>query len=192
MKTEAPQKEVLRLSNEESNRLTRECLRIALLKLVSKEPFEEITITELAKCAGVSRTAFYRNYNSKEDLVEDIFENLFKELTDSISGERFRTDRFNWYVDFIRALEQHSEYFQVYLNANMRHGNGLIIDSVYPPQTIQEHYRNIALEGAFLSILTEWFHTGMKQTPEELALICSQTIDSFPGKFPDEINAAIK
>lgn len=61
---------VLKLSNEESNKLTIECLEQALIILMAEKPFNKITITEIVKKAGVSRTAFYRNYNTKEDIIQ--------------------------------------------------------------------------------------------------------------------------
>ena len=58
-------KDYLRLSNEESNRLTRECLCTAMMRLMSTTPPERITISEIIELAGVSRMAFYRNYGTK-------------------------------------------------------------------------------------------------------------------------------
>ena len=71
MKTQAESRrnENLRLSNQESNRLTRECLQTALIYLMNEKPFEQIHISELARRSGVSRTDFYRNYTCKEDFL---------------------------------------------------------------------------------------------------------------------------
>ena len=59
--TEIKKRDVLRMSNEASNKLTKECLQMALIYLLNEKPIEKITITELVKRSGVSRTAFYRN-----------------------------------------------------------------------------------------------------------------------------------
>ena len=57
------------------NFVIKESLTEALFILMRKKPFEEITITEISKLAGVSRISFYRNFDSKEDvLVKYIFE----------------------------------------------------------------------------------------------------------------------
>ena len=45
-------REVLRLSNEESNRITRECLQSALIHLMGKKDFERITVSELVQRVG--------------------------------------------------------------------------------------------------------------------------------------------
>lgn len=181
MKTELENMEILRLSNEESNRVTRECLKIAMFKLMGETGFEKITITEIAKRAGVSRLAFYRNYSSKEDLVADICRSVFQELAASLTSDRFHADRLQWYTNFFRTIRDHSEYFKIYLDANLKLSDGLILESVFPAASIEEYYARAADEGAFLQVLTEWFNAGMKESPEEMAAICAKVIDSSIG-----------
>ena len=55
--------------NEIANNIVRESLTDALFTLMSKKEFNDITITELSKKAGVSRLSFYRNYTSKEEII---------------------------------------------------------------------------------------------------------------------------
>ena len=158
MKTELEKREILRFSNEESNKITLECLRIAMIKLMGKKEFEEISITEIAK------------------LAEDICKSLVSELKTSVSGEKFRTDRKNWYIIFFKTIKENSEYFQIYLNAHLQFGDVFVLDSVYPPNTTAEHYLNSAKQGAFMKILTDWFQDGMRESPEEMGLLCEQLI----------------
>lgn len=179
MKTELENMQILRLSNEESNRITKECLRIAMFKLMGREDFEKISITEIAKCAGVSRVAFYRNYESKEDLVEDVCQSLFSELTASLKNDCFRTDRRAWYTQFFRTIQENSDYFQIFLDANLRLSDGTILESVYPSTTREGYYRNAAREGAFVNILTDWFRSGMKESPEDMGAVCEKLLSSI-------------
>ena len=69
--TELKKRDILRMSNKESNRLTRECLQTALIYLMGQKPFDKISISEIVRRSGVSRTAFYRNYNSKEEVLNE-------------------------------------------------------------------------------------------------------------------------
>ena len=41
----------------------------SLLYLMKKEKFENITVTDISKKAGVNRITFYRNFNSKEEVL---------------------------------------------------------------------------------------------------------------------------
>ena len=68
LKTQLEKLEILRLSNQESNQITRECLEAALLDLMTTKDLDKISITELTNNAGVSRSAFYNNYKTKEAL----------------------------------------------------------------------------------------------------------------------------
>ena len=174
MKTELENMDILRLSNEESNKVTRECLRIAMFKLMGKEDFEKISITELTKYAGVSRVAFYRNYESKEALVEDICQSVFEELKASLTSERYLTDRRQWYLNFFQTIRANSEYFRIYLKATLRLADEIVLESVYPSSTTEGRYGNAAREGAVLAVLTEWLQSGMQESDEEMAAICEK------------------
>ena len=62
----------LKLSNEEVNRITKDSIQEALVYLLSKKNINDISVTEIVNKAGVSRTAYYRNYQSKEDILKEI------------------------------------------------------------------------------------------------------------------------
>lgn len=72
-------------SNKEANQLTRESLETALLFLLNKKDMKQISISELVKKAGVSRNAFYRNYKSKEEILEDAYERAAYSLSEKWS-----------------------------------------------------------------------------------------------------------
>ncbi len=76
--SEMKKREVLRLSNIESNKITRECIETALILLMSEKDYSNITISEIVQRAGVSRTAYYRNYSSKEDILNTLLHDVIK------------------------------------------------------------------------------------------------------------------
>ena len=51
------------------------------MQLLEKKDLKKITISELVERAGVSRAAFYRNYSSKEEILEGIFKNIAKSIS---------------------------------------------------------------------------------------------------------------
>src|SRR5581483_6724919 len=61
-------------------RRTQTLLREALIALIEERGFEALTIGEITERALVSRAAFYRNYQDKYDLVEQIFEEAKSDL----------------------------------------------------------------------------------------------------------------
>ena len=50
----------------------------AFYSLIKKKPFQEISITEIAETAGVSRLTFYRNFESKENVVFEYSDRIRK------------------------------------------------------------------------------------------------------------------
>jgi AcrR family transcriptional regulator len=59
---------------------SRAALRSTLLSLVEEKPFEQITVREIAERAGVSSPTFYRQYPTKEALLDDIAAEEIHEL----------------------------------------------------------------------------------------------------------------
>lgn len=66
-------------------RRTQKLLREALIELIEERGFEALTVGEIAERALVSRAAFYRNYQDKYDLVEQIFAEAMQALFNVLS-----------------------------------------------------------------------------------------------------------
>ena len=176
METELGKRDILRMSNEESNRITRECLRVAMIRLMDKKEFEKISITEITELAGVSRTSFYRNYDSKEALVQDICEQVFSMLKEAVNSEAYQHDRKTWYTTFFQTVKENQDYFRIYLNAHLDVDGLFGVDALFPANSIEEHYMHAARGGAFYRVLTVWFKNGMQESPEKMGEICDLTI----------------
>ena len=83
-KTELEKRKIVRLSNKEANRLTKECLINALKELLKNKEIDRITVSELTRKAGVSRTAFYSNYDSIQDVLRDGVNEFLTWLNDQV------------------------------------------------------------------------------------------------------------
>lgn len=171
------QNEALRASNEESNKFTKECLHTALVYFMGKKDFDKITISEIANRAGVSRMAFYRNYNSKEEIVSEIVERLLDVLTELYSDENCIKKPYEWYLKILSIIKENEFMVKLLLQADMLmeilEKKGSLIEQVYTPQNLSVHYRVIALESAVAKIILEWFETGMKESIEFIAELCA-------------------
>src|SRR5438046_9676663 len=66
-------------------RRTKSLLREALIALIEERGFDALTIGELTSRAMVSRAAFYRNYQDKYDLVEQIFEEVLSTMHGAVA-----------------------------------------------------------------------------------------------------------
>ena len=169
----------LRLSNEESNLLTRESLRTALMKLMGDRTLDQISVNEIVNLAGVSRMAFYRNYGTKEKLAEE----LCLHLTDILEQD-FRkgfevADKESWYVRFFHTMYEHRDFLKILISRHTPIDEKLIIARIFPEVSVEEHYFYIGRSGALLNILKEWFTTGMKESPDEMGALCNRFFSCF-------------
>lgn len=60
---------------------TQHVLKEALMKLLAKKELRKIHISEITEEAGVSRGSFYTHYEKKEDLLNELFEDMLDEMT---------------------------------------------------------------------------------------------------------------
>ncbi|HEX3076677.1 MAG TPA: TetR/AcrR family transcriptional regulator [Lachnospiraceae bacterium] len=63
----------------------------SLIEIMNKKAFQEITISELVAHADLGRRTFYRNFTSKEDVLESYLNSIIKEFIDQLSKEELLT-----------------------------------------------------------------------------------------------------
>ncbi|MBO5851703.1 MAG: TetR/AcrR family transcriptional regulator C-terminal domain-containing protein [Clostridia bacterium] len=71
--------------NESKYFYSAELMNKALLALLEKNDIEFITVTEIAKKAGVNRSTFYLHYDNVYELLEETIENLNKQFVSSFT-----------------------------------------------------------------------------------------------------------
>ncbi|MFV8290768.1 TetR/AcrR family transcriptional regulator [Aerococcus viridans] len=79
----------------------------ALFLLIDSKQYDDITITDIAKKAGVTRISFYRNFDSKEDILRQEMKKRYE--THKLTNETefsigFMLEFFNQNKDLISVL----------------------------------------------------------------------------------------
>lgn len=73
-----------------------DCIYQALVQLMETKPYKDITITDITKKAGVSRMAYYRNFQEKDDILIDHLKKVLREAESHISTKSDFTQREFW------------------------------------------------------------------------------------------------
>ena len=174
--------EILKMSNIESNLFTKECICSALLSLMATETFDHITVTSIINRAGVSRGGFYRNYKTKEDVLEEICEELFQYIVHFITEHDLYDNPKKWYEDLFRSIAENAEIFQLLIKAQvprnivLKFDEGLILQKLQKDDSLMEQYRAAAIGKALTEVVVLWFRNGMQESPEEMAEILLKII----------------
>ncbi|MGT2934095.1 TetR/AcrR family transcriptional regulator [Streptococcus catagoni] len=162
--------------NREAKSLSRESLEIALLTLLETKPLAQITISELVSRAGVSRNAFYRNYNSKEDILNHLLNTLIRRIFRRLKCFDLNTQANQaWYYLFTEAKKEEKLLKIIHKN----HLQQLVIQIVSRrlkayhrwKQSQQSHYTRLFWSNAIVSVLANWIKDGMRVSAEEMATI---------------------
>ena len=108
--TEAP------LTRQEQKELTREALLDAALELSQAAGFAQVSLRQVAKAAGVVPTAFYRHFDSMEQvglaLVERSFATLRQLMRDAQRDPDLFTDLISSTIDIlVTSVKENREHF---------------------------------------------------------------------------------
>jgi AcrR family transcriptional regulator len=156
----------------------------ALLLLIAKKAYADISIGEITGKAGVCRSTYYRNFASKDSVVEFWFSGVMGEYMAEYGGSRDRSAE-NYLSTIFRCFYKRKKEFLLI------HANGLshlilgVLNRIFeesaggkklsPP----ERYRRYFHTGGIYNFLALWLSGGMKEPPEAMARIA---ISCFPGR----------
>ncbi len=162
---------------------TRTCIVTALFSLLKTKKFEEISISEIVKKAGVSRMGFYRNYESKENIIEQyILENFIDTVTALESNGHLHFDTQSMIKTTLIHFQKHAEEIKLLLDKKL---NALLyfcyekcfyyLYNTTRPSRIRLYSTRMFI-GEIYNLEMAWIETGMKETPEQLAKMYSRIL----------------
>lgn len=165
--------ENLTISNQESNRLTREALEISLMQLLEKKELAKITISELVHRAGVSRAAFYRNYSSKEQMLEEIFGKTVQKIMDKLGQFNLRTELYQVWIILFKEAKKEARLISLAVDYNLeKYLTQAVFNFLEKRQQSRREassYIHSFWSSALVSVLSKWIKDGMQVPAEKIA-----------------------
>ena len=169
--------ETLHLNNAEANATTRKKIEAALIALMNEKDFADITITDITKEAGVSRLAYYRNYDSKEDILSGYLQNVTAEFYNAFRVyDAIRETRELWYAIFGKVKE-HAEELHLLIRAGFsakilqEYVKGINAPFGDIENNPELYYSNCYWVGALHCMTQEWLMRGMKEPIDQMVEI---------------------
>ena len=144
----------------------------AFLQLLKKYPNDKISITMITERAGVSRMAYYRNFDSKNDILLCFLEEVFEEIKSQMSeGCRFWSREYG-YV-FLKVMRKYKDQFLLLEDAGfigmvqtMFNDANLELAGDMPYNSV-ERYHLFFASGASLNGIMEWFRNDCRESMDE-------------------------
>ena len=140
---------VLKQNNEESRRDTRECIKNALVGLLKNKHYSEITMTDIIRKSGVSRTGVYKNYKSKAEIMLDIYAVFVDDILAVLTGSIER----NAIIVFTIAQKNRAA-FEALIDAGLEHHLLDMMNECY--EDVADPYYMAMWMGLIYNMLMKW------------------------------------
>lgn len=160
-------------------------IRKVLLDLMENTEYDKITVTEICRRAELDRRTFYRNFDSKNDVLEQYINLLSEEYIKSFAGidstsrhaaAKFFFEFWGQHSDFIRNIKISglSDFiFKRFEKFTREHREFLIGSDI---RKLPEEYVFAYRIGGFWNVMLQWADKEERLSPDEMASILTQIV----------------
>lgn len=177
----------LRNHNETLNKQVKQYLQDSLIILLERKKFADISITELCAKAGVSRMAFYSNYDSKDDLFEQIVRSLNKDLVDAVGSPFEHSTDIHWYLNFFMILSENIDTVKTVFGADRERYRYALTSVVLQNTHLSEleKFLRIIWTGGIVDATLHWMDSNLNVSVEYMANVCYKALDAVLKVYPN-------
>ena len=161
----------------EANLRVRRAITDALFGLMEQKPLASITVSEAARAAGVSRLFFYRNYESREDVIRGYIRDVlddFSAAADYDLADCMTVKHVRRTLEYFRLHRSHvlnihdSGYSSIFLDElNQYHA---LTAGDMPAKSV-ERYKVFVFTGAMYNVAVNWLKEDDPAPPSEVARV---------------------
>lgn len=150
----------------------------SLIELMDKKPYSDITFKEISENADLARQTIYRNFPTKEAILEYHVDGLYSDFIKMISSKNdiilydiLITYFEYWYKnrDFLKKLINNNVY-SLLLDLHLKYLNSMATNEKFKNLTFisDNNYFNHFSAGGLWFSLKKWIEDGAEKTPEEM------------------------
>lgn len=157
----------------------KDCMADALEKLMETRHLKDISVEEITDLAGVGRATYFRNFNSKYEVVAYKQIKEWKAYRDE--HELFPSNEFNYDKTLMFWQFQYKVRERTRLRFSDPDGNmhifSIVVKEVFAPEDGNEYedsYKIAFFSYGLMGLLQKWLENGFKETPEEMVNITSK------------------
>lgn len=159
-------------------RKTKKLIEESLFTLMKDNPYRKIRISQIVDHADISRSTFYLHYETKDDLlfsvVDEIIDEYFESINQVIRGHPENPTRL-----LFSKWQQNIEKMQLIMDARMeyrifqrmREFNIKRKDAVETVNPLLNDYINNMLDGALFALLLRWTKDGANVPVSQMELV---------------------
>lgn len=151
--------------------ISKQDLAETVFLLMKTKPYEQISIQDIVDKAGFSRMAYYRNFKSKDEVVQYYLHKITQDFLDRTKINLLTVDLRKFFVTVYTHLTNVKDIGLLLLKNNILHFAKTEFDKIFynKAQNKRELYNYLFISGGLFNIYQVWLEQGCIETPEELA-----------------------
>ncbi|MBD5480334.1 MAG: TetR/AcrR family transcriptional regulator [Lachnospiraceae bacterium] len=166
---------------KEENIRVKKSITEALFKLMHEKSFSDISITEIIRSAKVARASFYRNYDSKENVLLTLIENILEQFR---SGIDCNEDNYYTYQNVYNSFAYFKKYGNFLVDLYLFGYGSILLEKLNQfheevagtmPNSSIERYKLYMYMGALFNTAIIWIQNGAKESIEDITDIFCRT-----------------
>ena len=171
--------------------LSKRLLRESMLRLLENRSPEKITITELCEEAGINRGTFYRHYSTPRDVLEDICQELIRNMKKLYHTPDTREDAEECFVSIYEYMYRHADLIRILIRTHADREIAAAIGEIYRNICAERERitflqaaddQTLQMTAAFLGggsyyLIREWLLENIPKTPREIAALMFEILN---------------
>ncbi|MGE7932923.1 TetR/AcrR family transcriptional regulator [Viridibacillus arvi] len=183
-------------------------LKESLLSLMQNKDFKAITITDIVQLANLNRGTFYKHYHYKEDLLNEVIEDVVADLIISYREPYKQMENFvirelnSSAVKIFEHVEKHASFYTLTVKTNVLYGfqNRICIElkrlaledlsNIYTNTNnkIDNNLLASYTSYAILGMMIEWVKAGFQHSSSYMAEQLIEILHTAPVKITYRTN----
>lgn len=163
----------------------------ALFKLLDIKPFQDISVSEVCKVAGVNRSTFYSHYENTTDLLKETHTNFmnkffhtFDQNVGNFEGENIKFEDFvsdKFIIPYLKFIKKHKKIYKIYINNLYTFNTDEFYDALLEKLWIPACKQKGLTDYTIINYMSKYYLSGMtaiindwvnKNCEDDIILIC--------------------
>lgn len=167
------------LTNQEYHDVSKDAIETALIFLMKEKYYADISVMDICKKAGVSRTFFYKHYISKDDIIRDIIvemNGVFKSLA---TDHDAIVDKLGFVLMELSKNRFEYKKLRMLLETGQSDVVMRCVNAITDEQVADDYdFKQLVyfFSGAICNLLSLWAKNGMRETPEEIGRLVQKIL----------------
>lgn len=167
------------VGNEELKQLSKASIQEAFLLLLEKKTWHEISIQDIIRKSGVSRMTYYRHFDSKEDILIQLFDAFLQTIADHTPQSFTKANKRIFLTKLFTVIKEYRKFIRILIMNDQYIGMIHRTNHFYLKQTAtsgQQPFKLIGFIGFISNVCFHWVRQDCQDSLEELVETCLQTI----------------